>query len=229
MPVLDRLTEQIERQSLPKVALLLFLFSCYSAVTCRFYDPFFLNKGYSFIWLSILYFIGALIRKFELYKSIDNKKRKQIGVAMFGMLLISWIWYLCPGNLIQPEWKSLFAEYVSPTILGISVGLLLILAGTNFKSKWICFASSSTFGVYLIHDNNLIRHNFIAERFVTISQFSPIWMPSLVLFSAIVIFTVCCALDKFRVCVFNLIQAKKGSDSVEAWLRILIQKITMRS
>lgn len=228
MPVLDKMADQVDRRSLPKVALLMFLFSCYYVAVYRFHDPFFLNSGYSFIWLSILYFLGALIRKFELYKAIDNKRRRKIGISMLGMLLISWVWYICPDNLVQPEWKSLFAAYISPTILGFSVGLLLILAGANFKSKWISFASSSTFGVYLIHDNNLIRNNFVAERFVTINQFSPVWMPPLVLFSAIVIFTVCCALDKFRVCVFNLIQAKKVSDSVEAWLRSFIQKVTMR-
>lgn len=226
MPVLDRLAEAVDRQSLPKVVLVIILFSCYNSGIGRISDPFFLNNGYSFIWLSILYFLGALIKKFELYKEIDGKRKKQIGVAIFGMILISWVWFVYLADLIRPGMKSLLTVYVSPTILGVSVGLLFILAGTNFKSKWITFLSSSTFGIYLVHDSNIVRNYFVIGRFAMINQFSPVWMAPIVFLCAVAIFAVCCLLDQFRVLLFKLLQARRLSVFVESFLLKFIQKIT---
>lgn len=177
------------------------------------------KNGYSALWLSVLYIIGAYIRKYN----IGNKAKKHM------LLLI----YLCcvtvnclskfaaeysSQNILYKAINSNFLiSYCSPTVLLASAALLILFSKISFENKSrkiISFFTPLTFGVYLIHDFPLIRNNYIVDKFINLTSYSsPIMIP-LIIVSAISVWFVCSLADKLRAELFKLIKIKLLSEKI---------------
>lgn len=172
-----------------------------------------LQYGYSFSWLLILYIVGAYFGLFI----INNHKRSVIfyfiNISIFiSSTLLSYFFKTYRGinlkiikNLFRIQYNSL------PMILqAFSLILLIVEIKSNkiFKNL-IIFSGSHTFGVYLIHDNNLIRTYFIKNLFNKYPKslsFSNIIF--LIHIKGITIFIICILIDFLRYKLFNIVKIR---------------------
>lgn len=142
---------------------------CLSIITLYlFLFPEVANQGYSFVWLSVLYLWGGLIKKNENHITIHSSILITIYYLCITLTWLSSIYEFIDYNLLQ---------YISPTIWGSSVILLLLFKKScpQKTKKAIEFLSPLAFSVYLIH-----LHPFVYNRLITIYDSNKILeMPSL--------------------------------------------------
>ena len=134
-----------------------------------------LNGGYSTIWLLILYTLGLIIKKEDIGK---NLKVSTILLTMLGLNIFTYIWKMYIGMKIIRLDEDILIDYCSPTIL-LSAMLYIILFSrfvfnNDFIKKTIRLMASSSFAIYLLNDNPLIRNNLLEDRFVYLSSNTPL-------------------------------------------------------
>ena len=144
-PWLKKFVHQLSTREAKLCLVILGIFGVYSTLAGILYDPFRLEGGYSFIWLTVLFLVGALIKKIGILNYISTKKAwTMVGVSV----LLNWF-----QKLIIPS-QNIFTSYISITMVILSVALLGIFSGIDIKSYWvqklIKTMASATFGVYLI-------------------------------------------------------------------------------
>ena len=118
-------------------------------------DPFIMNDGYSVLWLSILYCIGILIKKIELFKT---KRTSSL------VLLIIVNTFIVTGFKVFLGIDE-FVNYVSPFILFNAILLVILFSRITIKCSKITKISSLVFGIYLFQLNQVIWNNVIQGAF----------------------------------------------------------------
>lgn len=104
-----------------------------------------LSNGYSGVWFCLLYIIAAYIRKYDV-KFKNKLVAAACAIVYLGVLTAGYFF-----GFGYSDFPTLFAS------------IFIFLAFKSFKikniriSKAICFASSLTFGIYLIHDSPEMR------------------------------------------------------------------------
>ncbi len=192
-------------------------FSAYAMISGLFSgDIFYLGAGYSVFWFSLVYLVGASLKKLDGSVKI-GRTSCLLGAAI--SFLITWgakvfFQYLISANSSADlvKYRDLLVSYCSPTVLAFAIFILLFFRGLNIKEgfgKIISFFSSSAFSVYLIHDNKAIREYAIKGRFAEISNNGSIEF--LAKFLAIVfgIFIALILIDKIRIFLFRLCAIEK--------------------
>lgn len=224
MPILNMFAEKLNTPSTKRMLLLCFLiFSCYATICSRWSDPFKLNGGYSCVWLSILYFIGAVVRKYELQKRVDKRK---IMAGILGLVLFTWIWKISIGPMLGHGLDGLFLSYTSPTVLGIAVGMLLVFSNKNLKhGKITRFIASSTFGVYLLQDQGLFSKNILTDKLAFIAELNPGMMVLSVTGCILLLFTCGILMDKIRAFLFKVFKINSLALAAEKAEKGLTEKL----
>lgn len=125
------------------------------------------TSGYNFIWLSIMYVIGGILRVLEV-------KNKIIALVMYFLtVLLTWVFKLGLeyGSYVNTNEFHSFSDLVSNTsIFVILMSILLVIIFSNIKYtdlyvNIIKRLSPLSFGVYLAHINPLIWTNFFKNAF----------------------------------------------------------------
>lgn len=194
-------------------------------------DIFNLNGGYSFLWLMSLYIIGAYLK---LYENDFNKYNKN-------KFLYAYILSVCITFLLRFLSKcikfkllgifsnsgGMFISYISPFILLSAISLVLFFARLKFKNttkKIILKLSKLSFGVYLIHEQNLIRSTFIKNRFCLLAQKTPIVILSNVLIKSFIIFTCCLFIEWIRQKIFEILKVNQICEKITENIKNIIYK-----
>jgi hypothetical protein len=181
-------------------------------------NAFGLNNGYSIIWFNISYITGAYIGK---YKNNYIGKRKLISFPILlsiyvlsSLICYKLIYYEVDSlknklmKKILIKFKQLFILRINsiPMILqSLSIILLVINIKYNkYLSAIICFFGPLTFGIYLIHEHELIRRRIIKNLFSKYSkQLTKILVIKLVFIRSIYIFFICSFIDYLRYIIFE--------------------------
>ena len=220
-PIINGFVNYADKKTLYAVGIIIFLvFAVYGTYTKHTGDYFKLANGYSLLWFLVMYALGAIIKKTELYKKIP------VYVAIPTLILMYVSTWLVKINSVSPEasetlkkWSVSLVDYISPTIVIAAVMLVCIFAKINVKHKFlagvITFFSSSAFSVYLIHDNNYFRDNIIVGAFKAVGDYAPIMLVLTVLAIAVAIFVVCVLVDKVRVLLFKLLHIEALCNYIE--------------
>lgn len=221
MPIMNLLLQKMTYKDATKLVLgCIFVFSVYETFAFPFSgDVFKLLGGYSFLWLSILYLIGAYIKQYEVYKEISKKVLLIIGGIFFfftwGLkILVDYIIGKPIAGIISGD---LFISYVSPTILGISIILLILFAGIEVNDKIknvVKFAAPATFGVYLLHVHPLVWST-LKGKFALIGEMSVWKIPIAVLSVAVIIFIIGILLDRLRGQFFRILHIRRFAEMIE--------------
>lgn len=175
-------------------------------------EPFGIENGYSVFWLACLYVLGACIRKFGWFEKVKPGKAFAV-YLMAGVGCCAWV--------IVKNWLKTsvdFLHYMSPLVVIGSVALFVVfrqLRVSEGAAKWIRVFSPAAFGVYLIHEHELIKHHAIKGTFAFFARFSTPVMILLVLATAAVIFTGCLFLDLVRHKVFQWLKVKERLEALE--------------
>ena len=152
------------------------------------------NNGFGLIQFIYLYFIGAYIRLLTTKYKLKNKKIKYISlISYIGLtLFIVLIYYLVSNININNNFingiKNYSFLYSSIFVIIQSISYFILFYNLNIKSKFINNISIYIIGVYLIHDNFIIRNllsNYISSKVIYTSTFNLI---SLTFIYSIIIF-----------------------------------------
>ena len=208
------------------------LFSVYSTGIVILGDPFALKAGFTFVWLSALYIIGAAIKKYDIYVNkiggVLLLAFSCIIVTVLSKIGIGWITTRLIGS---PKGAMLLYNYISPTEVLLSISLLIIFANIKVSSKaakLIGFAAPATFGVYLIHDNPLVRESVIAKIGGRIAELPGILPPVAVCGTALGILIICLLIDRIRIALFDLLRVKALAEKIESLRQNMMERFVNR-
>ena len=121
------------------------------------------SNGYGIIWFVLLYLIAAYIRLHQPQKSIN---RKYPLLIYFAIVLLSMLCLIVEQKVSFP-WTAAFQRYNGIGVLIASLSVFVYFLGIDFKqarvNKIIVGMSGLTFGVYLIHENFLVREHLYTD------------------------------------------------------------------
>ncbi len=230
IPWLNRFVRGLTKNQMTRFVIIAFVvFACFTNY-CRskYGDVFKLSNGYSFVWLVIMYLFGAWLKKCNI-----PEKTKGISAILTIIICMVLTWIL---KVFSQTNKEFFISYISPTIVLIALCYIIIFdkikMGRFFKTI-IKFLSPAAFGVYLIHEQSIVRGNFIANKFACIAELSLKEIPFAIIASALSIFLICLIIERIRLSLFNLFRINKAVEFVafkvetllkKAWLKIYPEK-----
>lgn len=143
MPIFNEFLFSIDEHTAKKTFLtLIVLFSVLGVIG----DPFGSGKGYSAIWLMVLYCLGALAKKIHLF---EKKSSVALVLLFTAMCLLSWAFLVVQGS-------NRCINYVSPTILLNGMFLLVLFSRVKINGGLIKKVAPLAFGVYLFQLNPVI-------------------------------------------------------------------------
>lgn len=123
-PMINNYVNHTDNNSLKRNAILIIsVFSLFSSFCSIFDDTFQLHNGYSFVWLTFLYFIGAVMKKTGLFSAISKKQAMSTVIVC---IILAELWInleLCSINLFvfNDVLHNFIVSYTSPFILAIAI------------------------------------------------------------------------------------------------------------
>ena len=219
IPWLNNLVRHCSEQEMNQLALVLFLvFSGYANFARYLYgDVFRLGGGYSFIWLVILYLIGAWMKKCSIPEKV---KTLPCLISIVTCVMLTWV----PIVSFTPR-VTIFLSYISPTVLFMAVFLLIVFSKMHFGmigERIIKMFAPAALGVYLLHVQVDFWEFFMKGRFVSIAE-APVWqIPFLVLGAAGAIFLFCICVEKIRLTVFQVLRINESAERLVGWMYEII-------
>lgn len=189
-----------------------------------------LNSGYSFLWITILYFLGAGMRLYGTELFYIKKDIAQNKVLLIG-LLSGLITFIAKVILVKVTtilfgheiYVDIFYFYLSPTVVIEAICLVFYFSKLNIKSSpLLTRVSGATFGVYLIHLTPFFLN--YCWKYVTLYKNTPLLVYLvIILASIIVLYSLCTLIEMSRVFVFD----KLGIFRITKKIHIKYQKINM--
>ena len=209
MPYLDRMLAGLDgRQSRELIIILALLFSVLPLLPEK--DLFQAKAGYSFLWLAVLYLMGACVKRYQPAKTRPSWQYA-LGYALCMALALAGKLggdYLSaryfPGHALGDKAMS----YTSPAILLGSLFLLLLFRQVKVRGavarRLIAFFAPLSFGVYIIHTNRMVWTYLLADHMVWAAQLTAPLLLLAVAGVALAIFLLCAGLDFLRLTLFRL-------------------------
>ncbi len=179
------------------------VFGCFELV----FQCFYLSRGYSFAWISLLYLLGAILKKCDIGRWISPL------VGIVGILV------LCTGTWIFTLLRSdLLVSYTSPTILGTAILYVIVFSrltlGDRMK-KIIAFAAPGAFSAYILNCQRDVWKYLMKDRFLFLLDKPVISMVLVTLAFALLFLTASVLLDHVRRRLFKLLHVRDAVDAVE--------------
>lgn len=169
-------------------------------------ENWYLGRGYSTLWLLIMYFVGAYFKKFGLTKiSVKNSLLLYCLMSVL-IILIMTIYNLLPKNYAIIE-ALRFETYEYTSIFVVLQSVFLFIAFAKIKPKnekfkrIILLVSPLTFGIYVMHCTTYGISLFNYLRFIP--NYSVWLIIPFTIGIAVLIFTVCAFIEWVRQLLFK--------------------------
>lgn len=224
-PFIDKMLRSITNGFAFSIAVVfLAAFSFYETMT----HSFSLNNGYSVLWLIVLYYIGAVIKKCE----IDKKSKTSICVILlllsYIITVLSLIFMRDVGIINISINKTVLLSYTSPTIVLFCSMLLILFSKIRIKGVMksiVELLSPLAFTVYIINCHDCIWEYVMKDLFL-----KSVVKDGLKVFGEIMIFSfcffaICIMLDMMRNYLFKSINVKSLSVKLEGLIVRIVKKI----
>ncbi|MBQ0101919.1 MAG: hypothetical protein KBT31_03885, partial [Firmicutes bacterium] len=158
------------------------------------------------LWFIVLYAIAGYIRLFGLNSLFTTKHYFWFWFTFSFLTYASCVVFTFLGTKweVFANYSAYFYGQEKLTVLLISLSLFMLFKTVKMNNhKWINVIASATFGVYLIHDNNLVR-SFLWRDLFKNSQYQStlLIIPYSIIIVALV-YAVCTAIDLIRQKVFE--------------------------
>ena len=193
---------------------------------------FFLNSGYSVLWLAILYFVGAALKKCNIGK---NLKPYKCVLGIIGLHLLTWFVFLLNKDLTvfgKPIiTKYTLISYLSPTIVLSSILYILWfnkMKLPNFMIKIVKFAAPGAFAAYLLNTNKYFYNygRLWQQPLVGVVDSWKLILTAVAFSMAFFIVSV--LVDKIRQLLFYVCRVDKVTVWIETKARIALDKVCSR-
>lgn len=195
--------------------LIIIVFSFLDNISGRFN----LNDGYSFIWITLLFILGSIIKKCKIGKNMKIHTILLIIVLLYSITYMYKIYGFEFSILDISINKNLFVSYLSPTILLVSIFHVILFSRLEIKllgTKIIKFMASSAFAVYLLNTNKFVFNNVMKGLFTNLYNQSLIKIFVYVFSFSILFVLASIIIDKirmilFKICKLNVLLDKLGN------------------
>ena len=180
------------------------------------------GQGYSFLWLTALYFAGAYLRRFPLRSRSSRVWLVGYVLCVTGMLLFRLLADLLSVRLGWVSFGGWVLRYPSPLVVGAAVCLFQCCLECRMKSvllrRAVVWMAPASFGVYLLHAQPFVFHSLLNGAVVPLLAL-PAWRCCLALLGiAAGIFAAGILTDRVRMAVFRLLRLPALCDRVGGWL-----------
>lgn len=201
MPMLNRFIESLEINTARKAMIILIvLFSVIGLPA----DSFSTQSGYSAIWLMVLYCIGALVKKVDLFA---QKKSVTLVITFLILSVLSWGVLIVFGT-------GILIRYISPTILFNAVILVVLFSRIKIKGTLVKRLAPLAFGIYLFQLNYIIWTDFLKDSMTfIITKPVAVGVCYVVLF-AFVLFATGLIVEWFRVQIAKVLRIQVLSQKI---------------
>lgn len=226
IPFLNRALQNSSRESLFRLSVFLVtFFSVYSTLGDRWR----LVRGFSFLWLVVLYILGASMKKCGFLERVSQK------TVCFGIIvctLISWLCKLFENKYGLLLGNSLVEEtYLTPTHLISAMLHLRLFSKLQLRSwltKLVKFAAPGAFAVYLLNCHDVVMNGMLVDKFAQFSGESLVLLTLRVMGFSIAFVVASILLDYFRQLLFKWLNikemARRITGIVERILNYMIKK-----
>lgn len=179
------------------------------------------NGGYSAIWIALLYVLGGIIRKTDIFNRI--KFWTSFGLYFF-FVFITWldkfVVEFINQNVTNGETLRVhLLYYTSPTILFAAIILLNGFAKLKIRkipAKIIAFLAPYSFGVYLVHTQKQVWDMLMAGGFIELSRCNVYLLIPMVLVAALGIYFAGTVIDAVRALLFKALHIKQLLGTIES-------------
>ncbi len=211
IPWLNRLLRVSTKTEAQRLALLiLMVFVIYPYIYRENGDIFVINTGYSFLWLSILYLLGACMKKCGLAAPEYRKKWLWVllGSLLFNCAVQGIRTYL--GKPVTVNRNELPMVLISLALVGVFAAMKIGRHGQAL----IRFSAPAALGVYLIHVHPIL-FEYLHNAFAWTVKL-PVWLMLPALFgSAFLLFAACLLVEKLRILLFQVLRVDANLDKLE--------------
>lgn len=219
IPFVNRLLHDLSKQEHEKLAcILIVVWALVPSLTYGWAD-----QGYLMMFLT-MYVIGAYIQLYAPGSRFERLPWKRIALLCFALLYISVPAMDACGTVLKINLLIAhaphFASLNSIITVACAVSIFMVFRQMEFHNTWINRVSGSMLGIYLIHENVLIRPLIWNEWFPNAPYVHSPWLPVFAAAKVAVIFVVCLLLDKGREWLFR--------HSVDRWLDALWARHAIR-
>lgn len=211
IPLLNAGVRGCSRESLGKLLIVIILvFSVFAA----FIDRFEMARGYSVLWLVLLYLVGAIMKKCRIG---ENMPAPAAFAGIVVCCVIAWLW-----KLHGPEFtvfkikvgKGLFANYLGVTNLIAAMLHLIAFSKLRFPGavqKVIAVAAPGAFAVYLLNNQIFIWRHVMTDNFKHLAVLPPYQILVRVLAFSFCFVLVAVSADWVRQKLFALLRIKQAA------------------
>ncbi len=230
IPFVNRILERMSNKTLVCFsATLIVLFCLYKNLLLR--DTGIALGGHGILWFTILYIIGATVKKCNLFAG-TKKRYLLIGclccvfITLFSKVAIEFVTLRFFG---ESRGSNMLNSHLSISIVLYSVLLLGLFSKISVKGtgkKLVKFFAPMTFGVYLAHCLPLFYQNVLSQRFIWVKDMH--WTLAIVLTLLISagIYIVASLIDYIRIKLFKLLRIFDLSEYIVKTSRKIIDRIT---
>ena len=214
LPFLNAGIRACPERTLRKVFVVIFLlFSLFDNSARRFH----LESGYSFIWLVLLYIMGAAAKKCGLGKKLPAAV-SAAGIVVLSALGWLWMFFGTSFRFFSVNFtRSTFVSYTSPTVLGASVLYLFLFSKMRVgpaAGKVISFAAPGAFAAYILNCHPFIWQNLMYMRFAHLAESSlPLIFLSVTAFSLIFLAASVTA-DRILSLLFKILRVRRATELI---------------
>ena len=172
----------------------------------------------SLLWFMTLYCVAAYIRLHGMNSHLTQKHYIYLWILFSALRYMSSVILIVIGTKIPYVVRGALAFYSQQSILTFLSALSLFMVFKDIKMgyhKWINLVASGTFGVYLIHDSNIIRPFLWHELFRNAQYQKTILLIPYSILVIVVVYSVCTVIDLGRQKLFEkpfMVLVNKYSD-----------------
>lgn len=154
------------------------------------------------LWFGTMYLTGGYLRRYgvSLPKMANFTSRHYFGFTLLWALVTYGVGFLTKST--ETVYASAFEMYTLPVVL-VSVNFFLAFEKWNMKYySWVNTLASATFGVYLIHDSNILRPYLWQTIFTPAAYGSSLLVIPYSIGAILLIYAVCTGIDLLRQLLF---------------------------
>lgn len=210
IPLLNKLIQTLEKKTADRFLLFAaILFSIAELINTD--NALGLKKGYSMIYLILLYIVGGYLKKYDIAKYFS---KLQLSI----IFIFSFIVTIAGKNLLQYTYEQtgikllknmLFKSYNNILFVISAVSLLLLCSKINIKNslaiRSIKLLAPLTFGVYIIHLTPVSWHYLENATKFLLDKPIYVMVCGIIVFT-IGIFVVCVCIDYVRAMLFKVLR-----------------------
>lgn len=194
IPFLDPWLRSMEKKTYRR--LLLALFIIWSVIpTCTLYKWHFDERDL----FPVMYLTGGYIRLHGQGK-YSNGRNLAVSLGAAGLMFLSVALINTWGYRLRNEgvigWATYFGDYNSAPGVVFAVSTFLFFSRLTFTSRTVNYLAGSMIGIYLIHDDDLVRDLLWKSLSPNAAHIGSVWVHEPV--KVLAVFAVCLAIDLLR-------------------------------